>query len=230
MGFLRTSERLLERWATNVRGYLLPTKPKPGEVVAILLRQCDDNALLFGRQHIGVPNAFVIELPPDIHRQLSDNPLPVAPVLVHQVCRHAAEQGYSPTRSPSTYAPLQVTRPPGSASTAASARREDDPSPRRSSIVADCAPPLRPGWAGSCRAENADLLHSAQLLPGSASGRAATTASANAVAQSATSTVPSGARRLNALGAAPSKPSPQHGHRPFLQPAGLRATACIPGC
>ncbi|MFF7680109.1 FhaA domain-containing protein [Actinacidiphila glaucinigra] len=95
MRFLRASERLMERWATNVRCYLLPTKPKPGEVVAILLRQCDDNALIFGRQHIVVPNAFVIELPPDIHRLLCENPLPVAPVLVHQVYRHAAEQGYT---------------------------------------------------------------------------------------------------------------------------------------
>ncbi|KOG31013.1 hypothetical protein AQJ84_19885 [Streptomyces resistomycificus] len=84
----------MERWATNVRRYLLPVRPGRGEVVAALLRQCDDNALILGRQRIVVPNAFVVEVPPEVHRQLCDNPLPVAPVLVHQVCRHAAEQGY----------------------------------------------------------------------------------------------------------------------------------------
>ncbi|HZF88444.1 DUF3662 domain-containing protein [Streptomyces sp.] len=95
MKLFRTIEGVMERWVTNARGYLLPAKQQPVEVVAILLRQCDDNALILGRQHIVAPNAFVIELPPDIHRQLSDNPVPVAPVLVHQVCRHAAEHGYT---------------------------------------------------------------------------------------------------------------------------------------
>ncbi|HEX5565599.1 MAG TPA: FhaA domain-containing protein [Streptomyces sp.] len=125
MRLLRTSEHAMERWATNVWGYLLPAKPGPGEVVAMLLRQCDDNALILGRQHIVAPNAFVAELPPEIHRQLSDNPLPVAPVLAHQVCRHAAEQGY-------TFAdPVAVGLRPAPGATAARFRVHSRTSPAR---------------------------------------------------------------------------------------------------
>ncbi|MFE6595481.1 FhaA domain-containing protein [Streptomyces sp. NPDC057781] len=95
MRLLRTSERAMERWATHAWGRLLPAKPGRSEVVDRLKRQCDDKALLLGRQHIVAPNAFVVELPPAIHRQLAESPLPGAPVLVHQVCRHATEQGYT---------------------------------------------------------------------------------------------------------------------------------------
>jgi len=41
------------------------------------------------------PNAFTIELPLDIHRQLTANTACVAPHLANQVRRHAAEQGYT---------------------------------------------------------------------------------------------------------------------------------------
>ncbi|MET8412929.1 hypothetical protein ABZV34_33480 [Streptomyces sp. NPDC005195] len=49
------------------------------------------------------------------------------------------------------------------------------------------------------------------------------------VVQSATSTVPSGAGRLNALGAARSKPFP-HTVIALFYSERLRAAACIPGC
>ncbi|MFK4548344.1 hypothetical protein RKD29_007940 [Streptomyces tendae] len=95
MRLLRTSERTLERWATHAWSCLTPTKPEPGEVVAKILGQCDDQALILGRHHIVVPNDFIVELPPAIHQQLADSPLPVAPALSHQVRRHAAEHGYT---------------------------------------------------------------------------------------------------------------------------------------
>ncbi|MEU2744469.1 FhaA domain-containing protein [Streptomyces sp. NPDC007095] len=95
MGFLESGERVMERWTTNLWGFLLPAKQERGEAVAMLLRQCDDNALIVGRQRVVVPNAFVIELLPEIHQQLSESAWPVEPVLVNQVRRHAAEQGYT---------------------------------------------------------------------------------------------------------------------------------------
>ncbi|MBT2414840.1 DUF3662 domain-containing protein [Streptomyces sp. ISL-12] len=95
MGFLESSERVMERWTTNLWGFLLPAKHEQGEAVAMLLRQCDDNALIVGRQRVVAPNAFIIELLPEIHQQLSASAWPVAPVLANQVRRHAAERRYT---------------------------------------------------------------------------------------------------------------------------------------
>ncbi|MCX4820942.1 DUF3662 domain-containing protein [Streptomyces sp. NBC_01142] len=63
--------------------------------MAVLRRQCDDNALILSRRRVVVPNAFVIELLPEIHRRLAAHALPVEPHLVNQVRRHAAEHGYT---------------------------------------------------------------------------------------------------------------------------------------
>lgn len=94
MGFLQASEHV-ERWTTGLWGFLVPARQEQGEAVAILLRQCDDNAVIVGRQRVVVPNTFVLELLPEIHQQLLASDLPVAPVLANEVRRHAAEQGYT---------------------------------------------------------------------------------------------------------------------------------------
>ncbi|MCL7429835.1 FhaA domain-containing protein [Streptomyces sp. YS415] len=85
----------MERWTTSLWGLLLPAKPERGEAVSDLLRQCDDNTVIVGRQRVVVPNDFVMELLPAIHRQILASPLPVGPVLANEVRRHAAEQGYT---------------------------------------------------------------------------------------------------------------------------------------
>ncbi|MFF4277078.1 FhaA domain-containing protein [Streptomyces sp. NPDC001536] len=95
MGLFEASERVMERWTTSLWGLLLPAKQERGEAVDILLRQCDDNTVIVGRQRVVVPNAFVVELLPEIHHQLLASDLPVAPVLSTEVRRHAAEQGYT---------------------------------------------------------------------------------------------------------------------------------------
>ncbi|WP_433573744.1 FhaA domain-containing protein [Streptomyces sp. CA-251247] len=71
MGFFGTTERALERWTTNVWRLLFPPRGRQLEVVAILHRQCDDNALILGRQRVLAPNAYIVELLPEIHRQLA---------------------------------------------------------------------------------------------------------------------------------------------------------------
>ncbi|MEJ8632610.1 DUF3662 domain-containing protein [Streptomyces sp. MS2.AVA.5] len=95
MGFFGTTERALERWATNVWRLPFPAKRQQLEVVAILHRQCDDNALILGRQRVLAPNAYIVELLPEIHRQLAASASPLELHLVNQVRRHAAEQGYT---------------------------------------------------------------------------------------------------------------------------------------
>ncbi|MFE1030115.1 FhaA domain-containing protein [Streptomyces sp. NPDC058818] len=95
MGFLGTSERLMEQWTTSMWRHMLPARQEQGEALTTLLRQCDDNTLIVGRQRVVAPNAFGIELLPRIHRLIAASPLPVAPALAGQVRRHAAEQGYT---------------------------------------------------------------------------------------------------------------------------------------
>ncbi|MFF1695036.1 DUF3662 domain-containing protein [Streptomyces sp. NPDC058257] len=88
-------EHTMERWTANLWTLLLPPRHKRGEVVAILRRQCDDSALILGRERVLVPNSFVIELPPESHRRLSATSTELSRYLAAQVHRHAAEQGYT---------------------------------------------------------------------------------------------------------------------------------------
>ncbi|MFE0801614.1 FhaA domain-containing protein [Streptomyces sp. NPDC058812] len=94
------------------------------------MRQCDDNTLIVGRRNVVVPNAFVIELLPEIHRLISASPLPVAPVLAAEVRRHAAQQGY-------TFAgPVAVDLCPAPGDTAVRFRVHSRIAPARGRLVA----------------------------------------------------------------------------------------------
>lgn len=95
MRFLAGLEHTMERWSTTVWQSLVPRQRKQAEVVGILRRECDDRALILDRRRTLVPNAFVIELPPESHRQLTDDSAQVAGHLAAHIRRHAAEQGYT---------------------------------------------------------------------------------------------------------------------------------------
>jgi hypothetical protein len=95
MKFLVGLERTMERLSNTLWESLIPRARKQAEVVGILRRECDDRALILDRRRTLVPNAFVIELPPESHRQLTDGSAQVAGHLAAQVRRHAAEQGYT---------------------------------------------------------------------------------------------------------------------------------------
>jgi hypothetical protein len=85
----------MEQWVMNVWSRLSPARQTHGEALTTILRQCDENALIVGRQRVVAPNAYVIELLPQTHRQISDSALPVAHALAAHVRRHAAERGYT---------------------------------------------------------------------------------------------------------------------------------------
>lgn len=85
----------MERWSNVLWARLIPSARKQAEVVGILRRECDDRALILDRQRTLVPNTFVIELPPDSHRQLAAHNTQLTRHLAAQVRRHAAEQGYT---------------------------------------------------------------------------------------------------------------------------------------
>lgn len=95
MRFLIGLERTMERRFNALWALLIPPARKQAEVVGILRRECDDRALILDRRRTLVPNAFVIELPPESHRQLTDGSVQLAQHLAAQVRSHAAEQGYS---------------------------------------------------------------------------------------------------------------------------------------
>jgi hypothetical protein len=52
----------MEQWTTSMRRRVLPARQEQGEALTTLLRQCDANTLMVGRQCVAAPNAFVIEL------------------------------------------------------------------------------------------------------------------------------------------------------------------------
>ncbi|WP_327351491.1 DUF3662 domain-containing protein [Streptomyces sp. NBC_01304] len=92
---LTTLECAMERWSDALWALLTPPTRKQAEVVGMLRRECDNRALILDRRRTLVPNTFVIELPPESHRQLAASSAQVARQLATQVRRHAAEQGYT---------------------------------------------------------------------------------------------------------------------------------------
>ncbi|MEU6679960.1 DUF3662 domain-containing protein [Streptomyces sp. NPDC046925] len=95
MQLINRIEHTMERWTTALWTQLVPPVHRHGEVVDILRRQCDDSALILGRERVLVPNSFVVELPPESHRRLSSTSTELGHYLANQVHRHAAEQGYT---------------------------------------------------------------------------------------------------------------------------------------
>ncbi|GAB2865348.1 hypothetical protein GCM10027074_35900 [Streptomyces deserti] len=94
MRFLAGLEHAVERWSNSLLESLIRPARKNAEVVGILRRECDDHALILDRRRTLVPNTFVVELPPESHRQLTDGSAQVTGHLEAQIRRHAAEQGY----------------------------------------------------------------------------------------------------------------------------------------
>ncbi|MFJ8825181.1 FhaA domain-containing protein [Streptomyces sp. NPDC102467] len=95
MKLVDTAEQTMERWTNALWTLLLPPRQKQGEVVSILCRQCDEQALILDRERVLVPNAFVVEVPPPVHHQLTADGADVGRHLAVPVRRHAAERGYS---------------------------------------------------------------------------------------------------------------------------------------
>lgn len=88
------AELAMEKWTDRLWTRLLPAREEDCDVVAILRRDCDENALILDRERVLVPNSFVVELPSAIHSQLESSSGGLVRQLAVQVRRHAAEQGY----------------------------------------------------------------------------------------------------------------------------------------
>ncbi|MEN8651252.1 DUF3662 domain-containing protein [Streptomyces sp. 21So2-11] len=97
MGILGNFERMMERrvtalWASLARS---EREREPVEVMVILRRECDVNAMILGLGRTLVPNAFTIELPEERYRQLDVHAAQLGRRLSVTVRKHAAEQCYS---------------------------------------------------------------------------------------------------------------------------------------
>lgn len=95
---LAALEHTMERWSNALWTLLTPPAHRqhhPSELVRTLHRECDDGALILDRERILVPNAFVVELPPQAHHQLTVNSGQLGSHLSNQVRQHAAEHGYT---------------------------------------------------------------------------------------------------------------------------------------
>lgn len=98
MRSLTALEHVIERWSNELWTLLTPPAHRqhhPSELIRTLHRECDDGALILDRQRILVPNAFVVELPPQAHRQLTGSRRQLDRHLSNQVRQHAAERGYT---------------------------------------------------------------------------------------------------------------------------------------
>ncbi|MEV6409422.1 DUF3662 domain-containing protein [Streptomyces bobili] len=98
MKSLAALEHSMERWSNALWTLLTPLAHKQqhhADVVRMLHRECDDRALILDRRRVLVPNAFVIELPPESHQQLTGSSRQLDAHLSNHVRRHAAEQGYT---------------------------------------------------------------------------------------------------------------------------------------
>lgn len=95
MRMIEDFERAMERWAARLWASVWGHRGRPMEVVAVLRKECDDNAMIVARGRTLVPNLFTIELPHEAHRQLDAHTDELAPQLAAQVRRHAAERRYT---------------------------------------------------------------------------------------------------------------------------------------
>lgn len=95
MGIISNVENTLEKWVDPLWTRLLPGQHDQPEVLAELRQECDENTIIIDRQRIVAPNTYTLELPVDTHRKLAASQAQVQRQLGAQVCRHAAEQGYT---------------------------------------------------------------------------------------------------------------------------------------
>ncbi|MEU9918355.1 FhaA domain-containing protein [Streptomyces sp. NPDC051001] len=114
MRSLAALEHTMERWSNALWTSLIPLAHKQydhADVVRTLYRECDDRALILDRRRVLVPNAFVIELPPQSHQQLAGTSRQLGAHLSSHVRRHGPgpSAGERPAVSPAPSTPPAVS-------------------------------------------------------------------------------------------------------------------------
>jgi hypothetical protein len=95
MGRIGDFERALERWISAAWALVRRPRSKPAEIVTVLYKECDENAMILGHGRTLVPNHFAIELPQDVHERLDAHSGELGPQLAALVRGYAAERRYT---------------------------------------------------------------------------------------------------------------------------------------
>ncbi len=92
MGMLTRMEKTVEHWESALVDKVLGNDPV--ELCDDLRRECDRHAVVCGRRRVLVPNAYKVELTPDVHEQLGERDGQIGQELTDVLARHAAEHDY----------------------------------------------------------------------------------------------------------------------------------------
>ncbi len=85
-------ERALERFQRTLLGHVFPREPV--ELLDALRRECDSNVVRCSENRILAPNAYDIELDPEVHEELAGADGKVGMLLTDRLARHGERNGY----------------------------------------------------------------------------------------------------------------------------------------
>ncbi|MFD3547316.1 DUF3662 domain-containing protein [Streptomyces sp. NPDC058655] len=81
-------ERRQDALLARIRGH------GPVELVEALQRECDEQIVVCSRSRVVAPNAYEIDLPPDIYRKIARHVRKIGLQLTDALVRHAEERDY----------------------------------------------------------------------------------------------------------------------------------------
>lgn len=92
MGMLTRWENTLEHWESALVDKVMGNDPV--ELLDDLRTECDDHAVVCAAGRVLVPNAYTVELAPDVHEELTERGGHVGQALTDVLARHAAKHEY----------------------------------------------------------------------------------------------------------------------------------------
>ncbi|WP_405827096.1 MULTISPECIES: DUF3662 domain-containing protein [unclassified Streptomyces] len=94
MGTLKGWERAIEQAEQALAEKLFGSDAVEAEVVEVLLRTCDEQAVVCSSHLTVVPNLYAVELPPPVFAEISPHLTIVGQELTNRLERHGEREGY----------------------------------------------------------------------------------------------------------------------------------------
>lgn len=94
MGTLKSWERVIERAEQAVAEKLFGGEKVEAEVVAALLRTCDEHVVVCSSHRTMAPNVYTVELPGPAYAQIAPHLAAVGQELTDRLARHGESQGF----------------------------------------------------------------------------------------------------------------------------------------
>ncbi|MCY0943108.1 MULTISPECIES: DUF3662 domain-containing protein [Streptomyces] len=92
MNALSRWEDAVERWQDALMDRIRHREPV--ELVQALQRECDERAVVCSRCRVIAPNAYEIDLPPDVYRKIARHARRIGLQLTDALVRHGENHGY----------------------------------------------------------------------------------------------------------------------------------------